>query len=186
MRFVLGHALFVPLIASAGAIGCNSSPSATSLGTTDAASDTGGADSMPTSGDGAAAEGATTDASISRTSPDAALADANAFDAAHAGQWKIMPFGDSITGATCYPQLLSQELIAKDHTNFTFIGTNPNSLSCNSAPNVQTEGHAGFLVSCFDPHEHGRHLQRPDARDIHATRRVGHGEARRRTVRDGH
>ncbi len=32
-----------------------------------------------------------------------------------------MPLGDSITGSTCYPQLLSKELIAKGHTNFDFI-----------------------------------------------------------------
>ncbi len=66
----------------------------------------------------------------------------------HTGVWRIMPFGDSITGNKCYPQLLSKELIAKGHTNFTFIGTNLNNQSCGSgAPNVMTEGHGGYDVT---------------------------------------
>ncbi len=36
---------------------------------------------------------------------------------AHAGAWRIMPLGDSITGNTCYPQLLSQ---------YTSDGVHPN------------------------------------------------------------
>ena len=58
-----------------------------------------------------------------------------------------MPFGDSITADTCYPQLLSQEFKSKGHTNFQFVGTNLNNQSCNGAPNVQTEGHGGYLVT---------------------------------------
>jgi lysophospholipase L1-like esterase len=59
-----------------------------------------------------------------------------------------MPLGDSITGTTCYPQLLSKELIAKGHTNFTFVGTNLNNQGCGAgAPSVQTEGHGGYLVT---------------------------------------
>jgi lysophospholipase L1-like esterase len=58
-----------------------------------------------------------------------------------------MPFGDSITADTCYPQLLSQEFKSKGHTNFQFVGTNLNDQSCNGAPNVQTEGHGGYLVT---------------------------------------
>ena len=65
----------------------------------------------------------------------------------HAGKWQIMPLGDSITGTTCYPKLLSQELIAKGHTNFTFVGTVPNNQGCGSAPDVETEGHGGYLVT---------------------------------------
>jgi lysophospholipase L1-like esterase len=65
----------------------------------------------------------------------------------HTGTWQIMPLGDSITGTTCYPKLLSQELIDKGHTNFTFVGTVLNNQSCGSAPNVQTEGHGGYLVT---------------------------------------
>jgi lysophospholipase L1-like esterase len=60
----------------------------------------------------------------------------------------IMPLGDSITGSTCYPQLLSKELIGKGHTNFAFVGTNLNNQGCGAgAPNVQTEGHGGYLVT---------------------------------------
>jgi lysophospholipase L1-like esterase len=66
----------------------------------------------------------------------------------HVGTWHIMPFGDSITGSTCYPQLLSKELISKGHTNFNFIGMNLNNQSCGSgAPNLMTEGHGGYDVT---------------------------------------
>jgi lysophospholipase L1-like esterase len=66
----------------------------------------------------------------------------------HAGTWQIMPLGDSITGTTCYPKLLSKELIDKKHPNFTFVGTVLNNQSCgNGVANVQTEGHGGYLVT---------------------------------------
>jgi len=66
----------------------------------------------------------------------------------HAGTWHIMPLGDSITGTTCYPQLLSKELISKGHTNFTFIGMNLNNQSCGGgAPSLMTEGHGGYDVT---------------------------------------
>ena len=66
----------------------------------------------------------------------------------HTGTWHIMPLGDSITGSTCYPQLLSKELISKGHTNFNFIGLNLNNQSCGSgAPSLMTEGHGGYDVT---------------------------------------
>lgn len=66
----------------------------------------------------------------------------------HTGTWHIMPFGDSITGSTCYPQLLSKELISKGHTNFNFIGMNLNNQSCGTgAPSLMTEGHGGYDVT---------------------------------------
>ncbi len=66
----------------------------------------------------------------------------------HAGKWQIMPLGDSITGTTCYPKLLSKELIDKGHSNFTFVGTVLNNQSCGAGvANVQTEGHGGYLVT---------------------------------------
>ena len=58
-----------------------------------------------------------------------------------------MPLGDSITADTCYPKFLAQEFTAKGHTNYKFVGTVLNDQNCNSAPNVQTEGHGGYLVS---------------------------------------
>ena len=64
------------------------------------------------------------------------------------GTVHIMPLGDSITGSTCYPQLLSKELIANGHTNFAFVGLNLNNQSCGAgAPNLQTEGHGGYFVT---------------------------------------
>jgi hypothetical protein len=60
---------------------------------------------------------------------------------------KIMPFGDSITGTTCYPQLLAATLKTNGHGSFEFVGTNTNNQSCNSAPFVNTEGHGGYLVT---------------------------------------
>jgi lysophospholipase L1-like esterase len=59
-----------------------------------------------------------------------------------------MPLGDSITGTTCYPQLLSKELIAKGQSNFVFTGKNLNNQVCGTgAPNLQTEGHGGYFVT---------------------------------------
>jgi len=64
------------------------------------------------------------------------------------GDLRIMPLGDSITGTTCYPKLLSKQLIDKGHTNFTFVGTVLNNQGCgNGVANVQTEGHGGYLVT---------------------------------------
>ena len=66
---------------------------------------------------------------------------------AHSGAWRITPLGDSITGTTCGAQLLSRELKDKGHSNFSFFGNNLNNQSCNGAPNVQTEGHGGYLAT---------------------------------------
>jgi len=65
----------------------------------------------------------------------------------HTGPWRITLLGDSITGTTCGPQLLSKALIDHGKTNFTFVGSNLNNQSCNGAANVQTEGHGGYLVT---------------------------------------
>lgn len=83
----------------------------------------------------------------SGASAGSAGAGAGAGGSSHAGSWRITPLGDSITGTTCGPQLLSKELIDKGHNNFTFVGTNLNNQPCNGAPNVQTEGHGGYLVT---------------------------------------
>jgi len=63
---------------------------------------------------------------------------------AHTGPWRIVPLGDSITGTTCYPQLLSQLLIKAGRSNFTLVGSQLNNQACNGAPNVQSEGMAGI------------------------------------------
>ncbi|HEY3253885.1 MAG TPA: SGNH/GDSL hydrolase family protein, partial [Polyangiaceae bacterium] len=65
----------------------------------------------------------------------------------HSGSWRITPLGDSITGSTCGPQFLSKALIDHGKTNFSFVGSNLNNQGCNGAPNVQTEGHGGYLVT---------------------------------------
>jgi lysophospholipase L1-like esterase len=66
----------------------------------------------------------------------------------HTGTWHIMPLGDSITGSTCYPQLLSKELISNGHAKFTFVGMNLNNQSCGAgAPSLMTEGHGGYDVT---------------------------------------
>jgi lysophospholipase L1-like esterase len=77
----------------------------------------------------------------------------------HTGVWHITPIGDSITQDTCGPQLLSQELIKNGHTNFTFVGTQTNNQSCSGAPNVQSEGHGGYLVTDLLPAPHKATLQ---------------------------
>jgi lysophospholipase L1-like esterase len=65
----------------------------------------------------------------------------------HTGAWRITPLGDSITGTTCGPQLLSRELKAKGYSSFGFFGSNLNNQSCDGAVSVQTEGHGGYLVT---------------------------------------
>lgn len=68
----------------------------------------------------------------------------------HAGVWKIMMLGDSITATTCYPQLVYQALRAAGHTNFSFVGGIINNQSCGvsglPAGGLLTEGHSGELV----------------------------------------
>ncbi len=68
----------------------------------------------------------------------------------HAGVWKIMMLGDSITATTCYPQLVYQDLRAAGHTNFSFIGGVINNQSCGvsglPASGLLTEGHSGELI----------------------------------------
>jgi len=68
---------------------------------------------------------------------------------AHTGVWRIMALGDSITQSTCYPQLLSKKLEDAGHTNFELIGSSTNNQSCSGAPNVQTEGHGGYILTCL-------------------------------------
>ena len=59
-----------------------------------------------------------------------------------------MMLGNSITGSTCYPQVLSAQLIAGKHTNFQFVGTVANNQSCGAnTPSVKTEGHGGYGVT---------------------------------------
>jgi mannan endo-1,4-beta-mannosidase len=65
----------------------------------------------------------------------------------HSGPWRIAPFGDSITGTTCYPQLLSKQLKDNGKTNFSFVGGVLNNQSCSGAANVQSEGHGGYKVT---------------------------------------
>jgi lysophospholipase L1-like esterase len=79
--------------------------------------------------------------------------------AAHTGVWRITPLGDSITEDTCGPQLLSQELISNGHTNFVFVGTETNDQSCSNAPDVQSEGHGGYLVTDLLPPPHVATMQ---------------------------
>jgi lysophospholipase L1-like esterase len=73
---------------------------------------------------------------------------------AHTGVWRITPIGDSITQDTCGPQLLSQELITNGYTDFIFVGTETNNQSCSGAPNVESEGHGGYLVTDLLPAPH--------------------------------
>ena len=63
----------------------------------------------------------------------------------------IMPIGDSITETTCFPNLLFQKLTDEGFENFEFIGSTLNNQSCDGAPNVQTEGHGGWLVTSLLP-----------------------------------
>ncbi len=121
--------------------GSGSGPTSGSEASPDAGSDPGdsdnGADSGESSGSGS-----------SSSSGSGTPADGGVDARKLTGTVHVMPLGDSITGTTCYPQLLSKELIAKGHANFVFVGTNLNNQSCGTgAPNLQTEGHGGYLVT---------------------------------------
>jgi len=70
----------------------------------------------------------------------------------HTGPWRITPFGDSITGTTCYPKLLSKLLVDQGRDDFEFVGSVLNNQDCGSGvPNVQTEGHGGYLATQLVP-----------------------------------
>lgn len=113
----------------------------------------GGASGAPSAGAGAgggsvgAAGGASGSTGTGGSHSGASGAGGSAALPPHSGGWKITPLGDSITGSTCGPQLLSKALIDHGKTNFTFVGSNLNNQSCNGAANVQTEGHGGYLVT---------------------------------------
>ena len=67
----------------------------------------------------------------------------------HTGLWHVMMLGDSVTESTCYPQLTYEQLMAGNHSNFQFVGTETSNQSCGSgAPgSVKDEGHAGYGVT---------------------------------------
>jgi lysophospholipase L1-like esterase len=140
---------YLTLLAGAAIVGGCSSSSSTPSPLDDGSTSSSG--SGASSGAPATGDSGTGDASGSSGSSggsDAAQTDGGADAHKLTGTVHIMPLGDSITGSTCYPQLLSKELIAKGHTNFTFVGTNLNNQGCGGgAPSVQTEGHGGYLVT---------------------------------------
>jgi lysophospholipase L1-like esterase len=66
----------------------------------------------------------------------------------HAGAWRIMPLGDSITDSTCVTQLLFNDLRTAGYTNFDLVGTRKNQQSCGVMnPDQDCEGHSGYLVT---------------------------------------
>jgi hypothetical protein len=118
-------------------------------GTTGGSHATGGSAGSSATGGSRATGGSTTTGGVTGGG-----GTAGAGGSTHTGNWQIMPLGDSITGTTCYPKLLSQELVDKGHTNFTLVGTVLNNQACGNAPNVQTEGHGGYLVTYLTSDSH--------------------------------
>jgi lysophospholipase L1-like esterase len=135
--------------------------SATSSGTGSSGSSGGGSSGSSSSADGSADSSTPADsgASSGGSSGPAAAGGGEAGLTDHTGVWRITPIGDSITEDTCGPQLLSQDLIKSGHTNFAFVGTETNNQACSGAPNVQSEGHGGYLVSDLLPAPHKATLQ---------------------------
>ena len=145
---------------SGGAPGSGGATSSSGSGGASGATSTGGAvatGGSKSTGGGIGSGGTTrTDGGVTSTGGNTATGGARstggggatgAGGSPHADKRQIMPLGDSITGF-CYPQLLSKELIDKGHTSFAFVGTVTNNQSCGTgAPNVQTEGHGGYLVT---------------------------------------
>ena len=99
---------------------------------------------------GSAVSDATKDQGASGGSGGSTVADA-ARDVPKPGAYNIMPFGDSITATMCPPQMLDQELKAKGHTNFTFVGTKAANQNCNGAPNTKCEGQGGIWATNLVP-----------------------------------
>lgn len=116
-----------------------SSGGSTSAGGTSAgASNSGGGSSGSLGGGGTAAGGASAGSGSGGSGG----------QVTHTGTWKVMPLGDSITGSTCYPQLLSQDFKNGGHTNFEFVGTQTSNQSCgNGVPQIKMEGHPGYGVT---------------------------------------
>jgi len=148
---------------SAGAGSAAGSATTPAGGASSAGAANGGASAASTAGSAGAGNAATnggtsaggTSAGGATQSGGAGTAGANgggagasgAGGSAHTGVWKVMPLGDSITGSTCYPQVLSQKLRDGGHTNFQFIGSQMSNQSCSGAPNVNMEGHGGYGVT---------------------------------------
>jgi hypothetical protein len=143
-------------LGTGGSSGGSGSASGGSVGTGGAAGETGGATGSGGGAGGAAgapssmggSHGGHGGATASGGGGGAAGAAGGGGSPPHTGTWHIMPLGDSITGSTCYPQLLSKELISNGHTKFTFVGMNLNNQSCGAgAPSLMTEGHGGYDVT---------------------------------------
>ncbi len=114
--------------------------SGTDLGTPSGA-DAGNSEASAPSGSSSGSEaGSSGEGGPPQNGVDSGMAD-------HTGVWRIMPLGDSITGSMCPPQILSAQLKTSGRSNFLFVGSNLNNQSCFGAPNVQTEGHGGYLVT---------------------------------------
>ena len=130
---------------SSGGVGTGGMATPASGGTTA----TGGADSGgSTTGGRGGADGGGGGAAGGAVTGGAGKGGGGATGTMHTGVWKVMPLGDSVTGSTCYPQILSKDLIAGGHTNFQFIGTVTNNSSCGvGAPSVKSEGHGGYGVT---------------------------------------
>jgi lysophospholipase L1-like esterase len=109
-------------------------------GTKGQAGSTGTGGAKPTGGTGGAA---------GRGGTSGAAGTTGAGGATHSGVWKVMPLGDSVTESTCYPQITYETLMAGNHTNFEFVGSEMSNQACGSgAPaTVKDEGHAGYGVT---------------------------------------
>jgi lysophospholipase L1-like esterase len=134
---------------SAGSSGSSSGAGSSGLSDGSSSASSSGADA---SADSSTPVGSSGSSGGSSGSPATGGGDAALTD--HTGAWRITPIGDSITEDTCGPQLLSQDLIKGGHTSFVFVGTETNNQACSGAPNVQSEGHGGYLVTDLLPAPH--------------------------------
>jgi lysophospholipase L1-like esterase len=126
-----------------------------SAGTKGAAGSTGAGGAKPTGGTSGAAGTVGTAGSRGtggtggKAGTSGAAGSSGVGGATHTGAWKVMPLGDSVTESTCYPQITYETLMAGNHTNFQFVGSETSNQSCGSgAPaSVKDEGHAGYGVT---------------------------------------
>jgi lysophospholipase L1-like esterase len=119
---------------------------------------TGGTDNAGTGGKGGANGGGASNGGASNGG--ASGGKGGQGGSSHSGPWKVMMLGDSITAATCYPQLVSKGLLAAGRKNFQFIGTQTNQQSC-SATQVSEEGHGGYGVTYLPQNSTREACQKP-------------------------
>ncbi len=136
--------------ASSGGAGVGGTSSGGVTGTGAAASTGGFTNTGGTLGTGSATStgGASTGGAGSGGTSSGGAAAGGSGGTSHTGTWKIMPFGDSITGSGCWRAKLQTKLQASGFTDVDFVGTRNGPSGCGVASyDMNNEGHGGYIGS---------------------------------------